>query len=129
VYTFLIIIYVVVCLFLVLVVLLQQGKGSDVAAAFGGGGSSQTAFGPRGSATLLHKLATVSFVIFVALSIGLSAMTARRTRSLTAGVAGPAPVSSPAEQTPSEAEQAPAALEPPAAVEDEETPVQPAETE
>lgn len=106
--TLLIVLYIVVCIFLILVVLLQQGKGADVAAAFGGAGS-QVAFGPRGTATLLHKLTTGSFVLFVVLCIGLSVLTARRTRSVTAGVKAPAaavatpvpaetPASAPAEQ-------------------------------
>lgn len=125
-YTLFIIVYVIVCLFLVLVVLLQQGKGSDVASAFGGGGSSQTAFGPRGSSTLLHKLTTASFVLFVALSIGLSAMTARRTRSLTAGVMGPDPVTTPVAQETPEVEEAPVAVETP---EDEDTASPPPVTE
>jgi preprotein translocase subunit SecG len=81
VYTLLLIVYVVVCLFLILVVLLQQGKGSDVAAAFGGAGS-QVAFGPRGSATLLHKLTTGSFVLFVALCLGLAVLSGPRGRSV-----------------------------------------------
>lgn len=84
-YILLVILFVVVCLFLILVVLLQQGKGADVAAAFGGAGS-QAAFGPRGSTTLLHKLTTASFVLFVLLCIGLSVMTARRGRSVATGL-------------------------------------------
>lgn len=93
--TLLIILYIVVCVFLILVVLLQQGKGADVAAAFGGAGS-QVAFGPRGTTTLLHKLTTGSFVLFVVLCIGLSVLTARRTRSVTAGVSAPVAAATPA---------------------------------
>jgi preprotein translocase subunit SecG len=52
-------IHVVVCVFLIIVVLLQSGKAADLAGAFGGMGS-QTAFGPRGSATLLSKATTIS---------------------------------------------------------------------
>ncbi|MBZ5587432.1 MAG: preprotein translocase subunit SecG [Acidobacteriia bacterium] len=95
VYTLLIILFIVVCLFLIMVVLLQQGKGADVAAAFGGA-SSQASFGPRGTATLMHKLTTGSFVLFVALCIGLSVLTARRGRSVTAGIKGKAAATSPA---------------------------------
>jgi preprotein translocase subunit SecG len=97
VYTLLLLLYIVVCIFLILVVLLQQGKGADVAAAFGAA-SSQVAFGPRGTITLMHKLTTGSFVLFVALCIGLSVLTARRSRSVTAGLkeqpaaAAPAPM-------------------------------------
>ncbi len=98
-YTLLVILFIVVCLFLILVVLLQQGKGADVAAAFGGA-SSQASFGPRGTTTLMHKLTTASFVLFVALCIGLSVLTARRGRSVTAGVKGRTPASAPAQPTP-----------------------------
>jgi preprotein translocase subunit SecG len=99
VYTLLVILFIVVCLFLILVVLLQQGKGADVAAAFGAA-SSQASFGPRGTTTLMHKLTTGSFVLFVALCIGLSVLTARRGRSVTAGVKGRAAASAPAQPTP-----------------------------
>jgi len=65
------IVHVVVCLFLIIVVLLQSGKAADLAGAFGGMGS-QTAFGPRGSATLLSKATTISAVIFMVTSLTLS---------------------------------------------------------
>ncbi len=107
-YTLLIVLYIVVCIFLILVVLLQQGKGADVAAAFGAA-SSQTAFGPRGTTTLLHKLTTGSFVLFVVLCIGLSVLTARRGRSVAAGVktapAATAPATPAPATTPVPAEQ------------------------
>ncbi len=94
-YTLLVLLFIVVCLFLILVVLLQQGKGADVAAAFGAA-SSQASFGPRGTTTLMHKLTTGSFVLFVALCIGLSVLTARRGRSVTSGLKGKAAASAPA---------------------------------
>src|ERR1035438_371830 len=62
-YILLLIVHVIVCLFLIIVVLLQSGKAADLAGAFGGMGS-QTAFGPRGSATLLSKATTISAVLF-----------------------------------------------------------------
>jgi preprotein translocase subunit SecG len=99
VYILLVILFIVVCLFLILVVLLQQGKGADVAAAFGGAGS-QASFGPRGSTTLLHKLTTASFVLFVVLCLGLSVMTARRGRSALAGIQAKPATSAPATTTP-----------------------------
>lgn len=71
------ILYVLVCIFLIMVVLLQQGKGADLAGAFGGGGS-QTAFGPRSQTTLLHKLTTGAFVLFVVLSMALAIMQGKR---------------------------------------------------
>lgn len=97
-YTLLVVLFIVVCFFLILVVLLQQGKGADVAAAFGAA-SSQASFGPRGTTTLMHKLTTGSFVLFVALCIGLSILTARRGRSVTSGVKAKAPASAPAQPT------------------------------
>lgn len=68
--------HVIVCLFLIVVVLLQSGKAADLAGAFGGMGS-QTAFGPRGSATLLSKATTISAVVFMLTSISLSIMATR----------------------------------------------------
>src|SRR6478752_5344649 len=69
-------VHIIVCFFLIIVVLLQSGKSGDIAAAFGGMGS-QTAFGPRGSATVLSKATTWSTVIFMLTSITLSIMASR----------------------------------------------------
>ncbi len=69
-------IHVVVCIFLIIVVLLQSGKAADLAGAFGGMGS-QTAFGPRGSATLLSKATTISAVMFMVTSLSLSILATR----------------------------------------------------
>jgi len=69
-------IHIVVCLFLIIVVLLQSGKAADLAGAFGGMGS-QTAFGPRGSATLLSKATTISAVLFMVTSLALSILATR----------------------------------------------------
>ncbi len=73
-------VHVLVCVFLIVVVLLQHGKGGDIAAAFGGMGS-QTAFGPRGAATVLSKATTWAAVIFMVTSITLSIYAARRPSS------------------------------------------------
>ena len=67
------VVHVIVCLFLIVVILLQSGKAADLAGAFGGMGS-QTAFGPRGSATLLSKATTISAILFMLTSISLSIM-------------------------------------------------------
>jgi len=69
-------VHVVVCIFLIIVVLLQSGKAADLAGAFGGMGS-QTAFGPRGSATLLSKATTISAVLFMVTSLSLSILATR----------------------------------------------------
>ncbi len=69
-------IHVVVCLFLIIVVLLQSGKAADLAGAFGGMGS-QTAFGPRGAATVLTKATTIAAVVFMVTSLSLSIVATR----------------------------------------------------
>ncbi len=76
--TLITIIHIIVCFFIIVVVLLQSGKSADIAAAFGGMGS-QTAFGPRGAATLLSKATTWSAVLFMLTSITLSIAASRRT--------------------------------------------------
>ena len=77
VYTLLTFLHVLICLFLIVVVLLQSGKAADLAGAFGGMGS-QTAFGPRGSATLLSKATTASAILFMVTSLSLSILATRR---------------------------------------------------
>ncbi len=67
---FLTTIHVIICLFLIVVVLLQSGKAADLAGAFGGMGS-QTAFGPRGAATMLSKATAIAAVLFMIVSIWL----------------------------------------------------------
>src|SRR5437667_7054797 len=91
------IVHILVCVFLIVVVLLQSGKAADLAGAFGGMGS-QTAFGPRGSATLLSKATTGSAILFMVTSLSLSILATRQ-----AGVGntildkhpGPAPAKQP----------------------------------
>jgi preprotein translocase subunit SecG len=69
-------IHVVICFFLIVVVLLQSGKAADLAGAFGGMGS-QTAFGPRGSATLLSKATTLAAALFMVTSLSLAILATR----------------------------------------------------
>jgi len=71
------IVHVTVCLFLIIVVLLQSAQSGDLAAAFGGQGS-QTAFGPRGAATIMTKLTTWCAIIFMLTSITLSIMGSKK---------------------------------------------------
>ena len=72
--------HIVVSFFLIIVVLLQSGKAADLAGAFGGMGS-QTAFGPRGAATVLSKATTTAAVLFMLTSITLGIMQGRRVTS------------------------------------------------
>ncbi|HLG95253.1 MAG TPA: preprotein translocase subunit SecG [Bryobacteraceae bacterium] len=70
------IIHILVCFFLMVVVLLQSGKAADLAGAFGGMGS-QTAFGARGSATVLSKATTIAAAVFMLTSLTLAIMATR----------------------------------------------------
>ncbi len=122
-YYLLLFMHIVACLFLIAVVLLQQGKGQDLASAFGGGGT-QTAFGPRGSATVLSRATAILAGVFMVTSMGLSLLKPRSSGILdqipaaasspTPGAAIPAaapPVSS-APASPAEAPAKPAAEAP-----------------
>jgi preprotein translocase subunit SecG len=122
-YYFILVLHIVACLFLIGVVLLQQGKGQDLASAFGGGGS-QTAFGPRGSATVLSRATTILAGLFMVTSLTLSVL--RRGPSvletLPAPAASPSPVASgsptagaPASATPETSTSTPVAASPAAA--------------
>jgi preprotein translocase subunit SecG len=62
--------FVMNCFVLIIVVLLQSGKAADLAGAFGGAGS-QTAFGPRGAATLLSRATTWCAVMFMICAMAL----------------------------------------------------------
>ena len=74
------ILHVIVCLFLVIVVLLQSGKAADLAGAFGGMGS-QTAFGPRGAATVLSKATTIAAALFMLTSLSLGIISTKNAGS------------------------------------------------
>jgi preprotein translocase subunit SecG len=99
-YYLIISVHIIACLFLIAVVLLQQGKGQDLASAFGGGGS-QTAFGPRGSATVLSRATTILAAVFMISSLSLSVLKPGRSSVLdqvpAETAATPAP-STPAEE-------------------------------
>ena len=86
---------IVVCLLLLLVVLLQQGKGGDIASAFGGGGS-QTAFGARGSATVLTKATTVLGTLFMVGALILGILGQQGPGSVISGVDAPEETVTPA---------------------------------
>ena len=124
--------FVINCLFLIIVVLLQSGKAADIAGAFGGAGS-QTAFGPRGAATILSRATTWCAIMFMVCAMALVLHTDKNVglggdsvlRSLpksaptktpaasTPVPVTPAPQSNSAPATPAPATQAPA-TQPPA---------------
>ena len=110
------IVHVVVCVFLVIVVLLQSGKAADLAGAFGGMGS-QTAFGPRGAATVLSKATTIAAGLFMVTSLSLSILATRDAGSGTSvlertGKAGAQQQTAPAQTPGQTATPAPGAPQP-----------------
>jgi preprotein translocase subunit SecG len=62
--------FVLNCLVLIIVVLLQSGKAADLAGAFGGAGS-QTAFGPRGAASVLSQATTWCAIMFMVCALAM----------------------------------------------------------
>lgn len=68
--------HVIICFVLIGIILLQPGTGADLAGAFGGQGS-QTAFGPRGTVSVLTKVTTWCAIIFAITSIALTVMVTR----------------------------------------------------
>jgi preprotein translocase subunit SecG len=90
--------FVMNCLVLIIVVLLQSGKAADLAGAFGGAGS-QTAFGPRGAATILSQATTWCAIMFMVCAF---AMVLRADKAVEQGgsvlqqVSKPAPKKTPA---------------------------------
>jgi preprotein translocase subunit SecG len=106
--------FVLNCLVLIIVVLLQSGKAADLAGAFGGAGS-QTAFGPRGAASVLSQATTWCAVMFMVCAM---AMVVRVDQNVERGSGGsilekyskPAPkAATPAPVTPAPATQQPSA--------------------
>jgi preprotein translocase subunit SecG len=94
---FLVTLHVAVCLVLIIVILLQSGEAADLAGAFGGSGS-QTAFGPRGAATLLSRATTWCAVMFMFTSMVLAVHVKTTTatgHSVLEQFSKPAPVSKP----------------------------------
>jgi preprotein translocase subunit SecG len=120
-YYLIIFLHVFASIFLIAVVLLQQGKGQDLASAFGGGGS-QTAFGPRGSATVLSRATTILAGVFMVTSLSLTIVRPGRSTVLDqvpAAAATPTPAATAAPATvppalPAEAPKAPAPAASPA---------------
>jgi preprotein translocase subunit SecG len=92
--------FVINCFVLIIVVLLQSGRAADLAGAFGGAGS-QTAFGPRGAATVLSRATTWCAIMFMvcAMALVLRADKAVEGGSILQKVSKPAP--KPAPVTPS----------------------------
>src|SRR5947208_13594931 len=86
--------FILSCIILVVAVLLQPGK-ADAGALFSSSVSS-TAFGPRGTQTLLAKITIGAAGAFMLIALALSLPFISGTRSvLQSGAPAPAPLSSP----------------------------------
>ena len=126
-YILLWLVHVIVCLFLIIVVLLQSGKAADLAGAFGGMGS-QTAFGPRGSATVLSKATTISAILFMVTSLSLSIMATRNAglgTTVLEGLPKNAPAPTKSAPLPVPPQQAPQQNQAPAPQSQQQAPAQP----
>jgi len=91
--------FVMNCLVLIIVVLLQSGKAADLAGAFGGAGS-QTAFGPRGAATILSQATTWCAIMFMICAMALVLRTDKAVEQGGGSVLQSVPKSEPAKKTP-----------------------------
>lgn len=95
----LLLIHVLVCFALILIVLLQRGKGASMGAVFGG--SSQAVFGSAGATSFLHKITTISAIVFMLTSLGLSfLMSTAPTSSVMEGVSQKEPPAAQEEAAP-----------------------------
>jgi preprotein translocase subunit SecG len=91
--------FILACLILIVVILLQPGK-ADAGALFSSSLSS-TAFGPRGTASLLAKItigAAVAFML-IALALGLPIFTGTRSVLQSTPASAPAATPTPAQQS------------------------------
>lgn len=77
-------IHVLICFFLIAVVLLQQGKGADLSVF--GGGATQTAFGARGAASVLHKLTVGFFVAFIVTTLAIGVVQSNTSSNVIEGL-------------------------------------------
>jgi preprotein translocase subunit SecG len=88
-------VYLLSCVVLILFVLLQPGK-SDAAAVFGGGANS-TAFGPRGTTTVMARVTVGAAILFflIAFLFSIPGLIGKKPLGKSVGGAGqsaPAPI-------------------------------------
>jgi preprotein translocase subunit SecG len=114
--------FIINCLVLIVVVLLQSGKAADLAGAFGGAGS-QTAFGPRGAATVLSQATTWCAIMFMVCSL---AMVVRVDRAQDQGGGGGSSILQKFSKSSTKTAPTPAPVTPAPAAPQSSTPTQPA---
>jgi preprotein translocase subunit SecG len=109
-----IVFHVLIAAAIVGLVLLQRGKGADAGAGFGSGASG-TVFGARGSASFLSRMTATLAALFIATSLTLAYLGARKPAEPTSVIDRVAPSSetaappAPAEQAAGEPVETPAA--------------------
>lgn len=85
------IVHIVVCLMLVGIILLQPGRGMGLSGSALSDSSAQSVFGTK-TADVLTKATTVAAILFMVTCVGLSALTARKSRSLYSDFKNQAPI-------------------------------------
>ncbi len=85
------IVHIIVCLLLVGIILLQPGKGMGLSNSAFSDSGAQAVFGTK-TADVLTKATTVAAVLFMVTCIGLSALTAHKSRSLYSNFKNQAPI-------------------------------------
>ena len=88
---FVTIVHVIVCLMLVGIILLQPGKGMGLSNSAFSDSAAQSVFGTK-TADVLTKATTVAAILFMLTCIGLSALTAHKSRSLYSNFKNQAPI-------------------------------------
>jgi preprotein translocase subunit SecG len=97
--------FILSCVILIVSILLQPGK-SDAGALFSSSLSS-TAFGPRGTASLLAKITIGAAAAFMLIALMLSLPGIMGSRSVLQGAAEPEPVPAPTQQASPATNEAP----------------------
>ena len=104
--------FIISCFVLIIFVLLQPSK-SDASGVFGGGGASSTAFGPRGTQTVLAKITIVAAITFFIIAFLFSVPGLFTRQSVGDSVAPDAPAATaPAPTTTEPATPAPVTVQP-----------------
>ncbi len=86
------IVHIIVCLMLVAIILLQPGRGMGLSGSALSDSAAQSVFGTK-TADVLTKATTVAAVLFMLTCIILSALTARKSRTLYSNFKNQAPIS------------------------------------
>jgi preprotein translocase subunit SecG len=97
--------YIIACFVLILFVLLQPGK-SDAAAVFGGGANS-SAFGPRGTQTVMAKITIGAAILFFLIAFVFATIPNWSAGGKSVGESVPAEAAAPPPPPPAPTEQAP----------------------